>query len=123
MRVTCVKNISATTNEALPDDNWLTLGQTYVVLAVYALPGKSVQYRLIGNDGCTPAVFDSQQFRITDDTLFSNWKISVGEHNTLRLEPAEWKRPGFWEEYFDGSEEAQHSFEREKNLIIAEARL
>ena len=120
MRVECVKNISPTTGEEIGSGYWLTIGKTYVVLAVLAYLGGKIELRLIPNDGRTPALFDSRQFKAVCSKVPSNCRAIVDEQGNFRLTPEAWTRPGFWEDYFNLVPEAVEEFEREKAKILAE---
>jgi hypothetical protein len=82
-----------------------------------------VSFRLISDDGPSPILCDSRQFVIVDDRLPSNWVVwSNKETGSFGLEPKKWRRPGFWEDYFNNIPEAVHDFEEERIVIMNEAK-
>lgn len=48
-----------------------------------------------------------------DGELPNSWEAKVEEGGILRLGPAAWIAPGFWEEYFDRAPGAVEAYERE----------
>jgi hypothetical protein len=111
MRVECVRNIGATTGEEIGSGYWLTVGKTL---------GGRIELRLIPNDGRTPALFDSRQFKTVCSKVPSNWRAIVDEQGNFRLTPEVWTRRGYWEDYFNLVPEAIEEFEREKAKMLAE---
>ncbi|MGH9199221.1 MAG: hypothetical protein ACRD1T_26270, partial [Acidimicrobiia bacterium] len=79
---------------------WATLDTEYIVLALQAAPDQSVQFRIIGDDGATPALFESEMFMTVSTDIPSNWVVSIGEGGLVEIAPTKWLRPGFWEDYF-----------------------
>lgn len=92
---------------------WLTLHREYDVLEIYAYPGRQVEFRLTSDDGSTPALFDSTMFMTIDGHLPDSWEARVEDGGILRLGPARWMEPGFWEAYFDSEPAAVEAYERE----------
>ena len=120
MKVVCLKLLDARGDE-VDSSPWATLDAEYIVLALEAAPGGRVQLRIIGDDGPTPVLFESEMFMTTSSDIPSNWVVSIGENGLFDLAPAKWLRTGFWEDYFNGDAQAIAEFEEEKNKIYAEA--
>lgn len=121
MKVLCVKLLDGGGRE-VDSSPWATLDAEYVVLALEATPGGGIQLRIIGDDGPTPVLFQSEMFMTLSSAIPSNWVASIGEGGEFNLAPAKWLRPGFWEDYFNGDPEAVSDFEEEKSKILREAR-
>lgn len=120
MKVECIKIISAMTGQQQSKSRLLTIGQTYLVLSIFADPGRNIQFRIIGNNSATPVLFDSQQFRITSHTIPSTWVVTGDEQGAIWLTPETWARPGFWEDYFNNDAEALQQFDQELTRLVAE---
>jgi hypothetical protein len=120
MKVVCVKLLDARGDE-VESSPWATLDAEYVVLALEAASGGRVQLRIIGDDGPTPVLFESEMFMTVSPEVPSNWVASIGEGGAFDLAPAKWLRNGFWEDYFNGDPQAVTDFEEEKARILAEA--
>ncbi len=85
---------------------WLRPNKDYVVLSIEHLPRKVVSYRIVGRQGI-PALFEASLFKITDPRVEEDWVVCYDEEeNDLRLVPADWSSPGFWEAFFDGDPDA-----------------
>ena len=119
MRVVCVK-LSDAGGDEVASSPWATLDAEYVVLAVEAAPGGHVQLRIMADDGPTPVLFESEMFMTISSNVPSNWVASIGEGGTFELAPANWLRPNFWEDYFNGDHQAVTEFEEERARIMAE---
>ena len=112
MKVRCVN-----LKDKLPDSAWLTEGKEYVVLSIFIDQRKKLLFRLIGDDGRIPAIYDSQLFSIISSNIPQNWITKV-EEGYMELSPETWSRIGFWEEYFEGESTAKKIFEEEREKII-----
>ena len=121
MKVACIRIVNSVTGREESSSPWLTLGKTYVVLAVMATPERGVLFRLIGDESRTPALFDSRQFRTVSSSLASNWAAFGDEQGGLELTPESWARAGFWEDYFNQVPAAVEAFEAEAAIIMREA--
>lgn len=115
MRVQCTKIYTGATGPA-ETSTWLTVGRIYDVLEVYAYPGGQVELRIESDDQQTPALFDSSCFVTVDETMSKSWAARIGDSGALLLGPREWSLPGFWESFFDGSDEALKCFARGRAL-------
>jgi len=82
----------------------LTIGQTYKVLGIEA-----DFYRLI-DDTNQPYVFEPECFEVVDSTEPSFWVCETGEEGERYCYPSEWNHPGFFEDFFDGENEAIDTF-------------
>ncbi len=112
MRVVCVYLQNPTTGESATTSPWLTMHHEYEVLEIYAYPGMRVEFRLLSDDGSTPALFDSAMFMTADGELPVSWVARLEEGGVLRIGPAGWMEEGFWEAYFDRDPLAVEAFER-----------
>jgi hypothetical protein len=112
MRVVCIDLQNQVTGEDEGSSPWLTLDREYDVLEIYAYPGSYVELRLRSDDGVTPALFHSAMFMTVDGQLPDSWEARVDEGGVLRLGPADWMEPGFWEAYFDREPGAVEAYER-----------
>lgn len=120
MKVKCVSITNPHTGAAQESDPWLTRGRIYVVLAVLATPERGVLFRLVADEGRTPALFDSRQFEATSARIPSNWVAVTNQHGELELAPAEWARAGFWDDYFNQVPDALKEFEEARAIILSE---
>lgn len=97
-----------------PDTLWiavshpsLSLGQTYVVLAIdYGA------YRIV-DDHCDPVLFDPSGFEIVDCTEPEIWECEEDKDGDRHCGPHQWNRPGFMEDYHDGVEEVRREFHQD----------
>lgn len=120
MIVRCVRIINEQTGELLPPNSWLTIGKKYHVLSIFVADGEVPKYRLIGDDGVTPALHTSSQFDVVSDTLPSVWKAHSVPFKFFELAPGSWTAPGFWEAYFDGDPEAEAIFRESCRKLVEE---
>lgn len=123
MRVKCVRIINEQTGEELPKNCWLTLGRVYQVLAVFVADCSLPKYRLLGDDGKTPALHASSQFEVVSGFLPPSWKANSVPYKFFELAPEVWSSPGFWESYFDGDPSAKAAFSENCRKIIEEEEL
>jgi hypothetical protein len=121
MIVRCVRIINEMTGEPLPPNSWLSVGRTYVVLAVFVADGASPKYRIIGDDAVTPALHAASQFDVVSAALPSIWKAHLVPYKYFELAPLSWTAAGFWEAYFDGDPAAEAAFREAYRALAAEA--
>ncbi len=100
-------------NEAPAKGGWLSLHREYDILAILALPGRSIKFRVLSDDGRTPMLADSDLFLAAGQPLPKSWVCSVTEDGVVELGPKDWLQPGFWERFFDHDPEAVKSFRNE----------
>jgi hypothetical protein len=50
-------------------------------------------------------------FTTVDERIPPNWVVRARDDGILKLAPAAWLEPGFWERYFDLDPEAIATFE------------
>jgi hypothetical protein len=91
MKVLCVSWGDPTSNK----EGWLTLHREYSVLAILALPGRSIKFRLLSDDGRTPILADSSLFAASDQPLPEAWVGKVTQDGVVELGPKQSLRPGF----------------------------
>lgn len=118
MILRCVALISPA-GQPLESSQHLTLGEDYVTLTITVGPGGGVQVRVIDNHGSSmPGVYPGEMFESVSGSIPSNWTAQMTGDGLLRLGPEAWLRPGFWEEYFDGSEFADEVYKKELAKIV-----
>jgi hypothetical protein len=106
MKVRCIKQ-----------DSWLSVGREYLVLGTYGR-GASFKYRLIADDGRTPALHDAELFELTSPLIPRDWVFKVYPSMEWEMAPTAWAGEGFWVAYFDGDAAAKTTFAR----IVSELR-
>lgn len=124
MRVKCINIYNQISEKYEEKSLSLTIGKEYLIIEMIIYPGDEVIYRLICDDLTTPALFDSKQFIIISNKIPSNWKINqrfADGCNAITLAPEPWLELGFWGDYFDSNPEAIAVYEKEKEIIYAEA--
>jgi hypothetical protein len=92
---------------------WLTLHREYRVLAILALPGRTIEFRVLSDDGHTPILVDSTLFAASEQPLPEGWVCTVTQDGVVELGPKQWLKPGFWEEFFDRDPHAVEVFRQE----------
>jgi hypothetical protein len=122
MKVRCIRIINSVTGEEIQSSPWLTIRRDYIVLSVDVDQNKEVLFRLISDNSPSPVLFNSRQFEVVDGRLPSNWVAWNDETGAFGLRPKEWLRPGFWEDYFNNNLDAVHDFEKERTVIMTEAK-
>lgn len=113
MRVLCTAIRSPISGERISASTWLRVDGEYVVVGVLALPGRRIELQILEEGGEAPSWWDSEMFLTIDARVPSNWVAHVGEGGALRLGPASWLAPDFWESYFDRTPEAIKVFNEE----------
>lgn len=118
MKIRCIQLLNE--NTGLPKDNdpWLTVGKTYSVLSIFFSWKGILKFRLIGDDGKTPALHDARQFEPITSKLPKTWGIDFQPNNYFEIAPRTWLEQGFWERFFDGDKEAIEIFETEKAIAF-----
>ena len=81
----------------------LTVGREYEVLGIGA-----DWFRLL-DDQAEPLLFNPACFRVIDAAEPANW-VSLIEDGCRYAGPAEWARPGFFEDWHDGVPEVKAMF-------------
>lgn len=120
MKIECVKIINPITDKEDRFSSSLTIGRSYIVLAISIRSNHSVAFRCIRNDGRTPVLFNADQFKIVSKKIPSNWVVITEDYGGLTFSPEKWLRSGFWEDFFDGDPIAIEEFEQEKNIVYQE---
>ena len=106
MKVRCIKN-----------DAWVTPGKEYLVLGVYGR-GASIKYRLVGDDGHTPALQDAELFELTSPDIPKDWIFRVYPASEWEMTPAAWARDGFWTAYFEGDATAKVTYAQVVSALL-----
>lgn len=120
MIVKCIKRTSSVTKQETQKSNGLTVGKEYTVLAIGISSKNGISFRLVHDDGQTPALFDIQQFQIVSPQIPRNWTIHLDRYGGLDICPTTWARLGFWEDFFDDKTEAINQFVQEQKIIMSE---
>ena len=116
MKVRCNK-FNAT--DKIKNAAWLTEGKDYSVLCIYYDKDGLFFYRIIGDDGSTPALFESYLFVISSPMIPENWIVKLNNDSGIfELAPKSWLVPDFWGRYFDGDRVAQDVFDEELKKIL-----
>ena len=91
-------------------DGWLTIGREYVVLGIYGRE-REIKFRILGDDGTTPALHSSDRFKVISSDIPSDWTFRIFPGNEWEIGPAAWSGAGFWNAYFDGEPSARTVFD------------
>lgn len=84
----------------------LTVGQVYRVIGLEA-----DDYRLV-NDVGRPYLYSPELFEIVDAAEPDDWQMEYGAEGERYAYPPALNRVGFFEDYFDGDEEAIAVFQQ-----------
>jgi hypothetical protein len=87
--------------------SFLTLGKVYEVIGI-----ENDAYHIVG-DFCEPVLFNSSGFQIVDATEPEIWEWEEDEDGSRCCCIPQWNKPGFWEDYDDGVEEARKQFNQD----------
>jgi hypothetical protein len=98
----------------VPAHPGVTLHEEYDVLEMRVTPGRGATFRILTDDGM-PALYDAAMFVATAAAIPRHWVMSVREGGLVKLGPAPWLEPGFWERYFDGDPDAIAAYEAGRN--------
>ena len=93
-------------------DGLLTLHQEYNILAILAIPGRDIKFRVLSDDGRTPILADSRMFTTSGQPVPETWTCTVSQDGIVELGPPEWLEPDFWERFFDRDPGAVDAFYR-----------
>jgi hypothetical protein len=109
-----MKAVCVSLGEGAPNRGaWLTLHREYQVLAILGIPGRSIKFRVLSDDGHTPILADSTLFAASDQSLPRSWVCAVTQDGVVELAPKKWLEPGFWERFFDRDQQALEAFQQE----------
>ncbi len=101
--------------EEYPEYPDLTPGQPYFVIGIEA-----DDYRIL-NDSGKPYLYPLHLFEVIDPREPSIWTTEYGEDGERYSYPPALKEAGFFEDYFDGKEEALSKFWHVINKRLSEA--
>lgn len=118
MRVICRKAGSGSAAGRPSSDGWLTLNREYHVLGVYGRPS-GMSYRILGDDGVTPALHPADRFQVTSPAIPNGWVLKTYRGSEWELTPALLAEDGFWELYFDGDSSAERTFRQVMTTVEA----
>lgn len=120
MKIKCVKIISPTTGEDLGAKSpWLTVGKTYVVLALTLQFGIPVRALIEDDSNGEPTDFSIDQFEVIDDSEPSNWIVKQGDRGISWKSPNAWLDADFWDKFDEGEESAVRNYFEERLRIIS----
>ena len=117
MRVRCDRVVDAL-GQPQEASHWLTPGREYMVLEITASSGGRVLFRIVGDDGNVPGLDEAALFTTVSSAIPSTWTATVDEAGVLTIGPDRWKRPGFWEDFFDYKPEAVALFDEEYRAML-----
>ncbi|MCV2884707.1 hypothetical protein OE749_08360 [Aestuariibacter sp. AA17] len=117
MKVKCV-NLVDDKGLEIEKSSWLTVGKLYPVLSLIISESGNVEYRLLSDDGATPAIFDASFFEIESESIPHNWVVSYFPGVYFELTPKGWVTPSFWDDFFEGDKDAVGKFLEEKIRFI-----
>lgn len=121
MKVKCIKIYNEITKTFQKSSSWLSIGNEYLVSEVSMRPEREILYRLQGDTNKElPAIYDARQFEVVTNTIPSNWIVIQECDGIITFTPANWSIPGFWENFFDGDQNAIESYRKELNIISNE---
>ena len=92
------------------------------MLSVTVILKQGINFRIISDDEHTPILADSRQFKTISNDIPSGWIVNLPKEGFIELAPQKWTRLGFWEDFFNGEQEALNDFEEEKNKMMSEDR-
>ena len=103
MKVCCRKIVEPATGRSVQSSEWVTLGKTYSVLTIAALP-EGIRVRFLADDG-SPVVWSGENFEVVEPMVPIGWAIRIDPLG-LTCGPPALIAPGFWERFFDGDPDA-----------------
>jgi hypothetical protein len=121
MRVTCTKILNPF-GTPVSASVWLTVGSTYTVISMAAIPGKEVKFRVIDDTGAS-GLWGSEMFVSVSTSIPSNWVVGLDDRGIVTLAPESWLSLGFWERFYDDDESAREQYDVELTKIQEEALL
>ena len=101
--------------ERNPDRRDFTPDQPYFVIGIEA-----DYYRILNNYG-QPYLYPADMFEIVDSREPSIWVTEYGDEGERYSYPAELHGVGFFEDYFDGKDDALSTFWHMVNKRLSEA--
>ena len=101
--------------EESPEYPELTLDQPYFVIGIEA-----DDYRIL-NDSGKPYLYPSHLFEVVDPQEPSIWITEYGDNGERYSHPPALNEAGFFEDYFDGKDEALSKFWHVINNRLSEA--
>ena len=104
-----------TLKESHPDFPDLTPDQPYFVIGIEAN-----DYRLL-NDHGKPYLYPPRLFEIIDSREPASWITEYGDDGERYSYPPELKEAGFFEDYFDGKDDALSKFWKAVNKRLSDA--
>jgi hypothetical protein len=85
---------------------WLTVGREYDVLEILADPGQRVLLRVETDESGSPGLWGAGLFRTVSAQIPPSWSADIQDDGSVMLGAEGWRRPGFWERYYDGDPSA-----------------
>jgi hypothetical protein len=120
MKVLCTSLVPPLSWGSAESNGWLTIGKEYVVVSVYGR-GNRLDYRIVGDDGFTPALQSASQFEILDEAIPDNWVFRQFSDSEWVIMPTALAAEGFWEAYFDGDVSARAAFDQVISTIVTKS--
>ena len=88
---------------------------------IYFVIGIEADYLRIINDLGKPCLYPPDIFQVIDDSEPNEWNTEYGEDGECYSYPTDLNQAGFFEDYFDGKEEAISLFWNIINQRLAKA--
>lgn len=93
----------------------------YVVLGVECQAEGPNYFRIESKRDELPPLLDSRLFEVVDARMSPTWTARIGWDGSVSMEPSEWQRDTFWEDFTNGDAQAVEVYERCRDLLHGEA--
>ncbi|NRB42126.1 MAG: hypothetical protein HRU20_27260 [Pseudomonadales bacterium] len=118
MKVQCIKILSPATGKDLGQKSpWLTVGKTYVALALTIESGEVSRVLIESDENAVPKDFFINQFELIDENEQENWISKDGPDGMIWKAPASWLEEDFWDRFDEGDEQALSDFSVERDRM------
>ena len=97
------------------DHTAITSGKLYVVVGL-----DNDYFRIIDNND-EPLLYPKGLFTIVDDTIPEDWVREDYPDGEYYIDPPEFSKPGFYEDYFDGVPSALSAFKKYVKSLASRA--
>ena len=123
MKVKCIQLLNAD-GEKVELSSWLTLGQTYHVMAIHISPNGKKKYSIISRQppGEWPQIGShyAECFEIVSEIIPSNWRDWADSDGERGISPALWQEDDFQLKFLNHEPETYAIYEQERNIILRE---
>ncbi|MBW1596836.1 hypothetical protein [Streptomyces sp. JJ38] len=90
----------------------------YVVLGIECQSDGPNYFRIETTRGEWPPLLDSRLFEVTDAQVSAIWTARIGWEGSVSLQPEEWQREGFWEDFTNHDLRAAESYDRYRDHLL-----